>query len=151
MALTITAANAIFTLAVPGVYNVAQRLQGFGVDDAFTNDLVPTTETQVGVDGFGVAGYVPRAVPMMIRLLASATASFTVFENWIAAQDALQDVLYASAQIAQPSVGRRYTCFQGSLERVSTMADARRVLQNREFHIMWLPQGLQPAISAAPM
>jgi hypothetical protein len=31
------------------------------------------------------------------------------------------------------------------------MADVRRVLANREFHINWLPQGTIPAISAAPM
>ncbi len=108
------------------------------------------TETQVGVDGFGVAGYVPRIVPMTVRFLASAR-SLDVFENWIGAMDAAGEVLYASAVISQPSIGRKYTCYLGALMRVSTMADVRRVLQNREFHLNWLPQGTIPAISAAPV
>lgn len=151
MAFSITSANAVFVLSIASLYPQGVRLQEFGVDDAFTTDLTDATETQVGVDGFGVAGYVPRSPAMTIRLLASATTAFTVFENWIAAQDALQDVLYAAATISMPSVGRKYTCYRGSLMRVSTMADARRVLANREFHIQWLPQGTIPAISAAPM
>ncbi len=147
---TITAANAVFLLSIADLYPVPQKLQGFGVDDAFTMDAADMTETQVGVDGFGVAGYVPRVVPMTIRFLASAR-SLDVFENWIGAMDAAGEVLYCSAVISQPSIGRKYTCYLGSLMRVSTMADVRRVLQNREFHINWLPQGTIPAISAAPV
>jgi len=148
---TITSANVVFVLTVPGVYPGGVQLQGFGVDEAFTTDLVDANETQVGVDGFGVAGYIPRSPSMTIRLLASAAVSFSVFENWIAAQDALQDVLYGSAVISMPSVGRKYTCYMGSLMHVSTMADARKVLANREFRVQWLPQGAIPAISASPM
>lgn len=146
---TITAANAIFMLSIASVFPTPVQLQGFGVDDAFATDVVDNTETQVGVDGFGVAGYVPRSPSMTIRLLASSP-SVIVFENWIAAQDLAQEVLYAAATIKLPSIGRIYTCYQGSLMRASTMADVRKVLANREFHIQWLPQGTIPAISAAP-
>lgn len=147
---TITSANAVFLLGIAGVYPTPVQLQGFGVDDAFTTSLTDTNETQVGVDGFGVAGYVPRSPVTTVRLLASSP-SFIVFENWIAAQDQLQDVLYANGIILLSSVRRKYTLYQGSLMQASTMADARKVLQNREFHIQWLPQGSIPAISAAPM
>lgn len=147
---SITAANSIFMLSIATLYPAPQRLQGFGVDDAFTMDAADMAETQIGVDGFGVAGYVPRPVPMTIRFLASAR-SLDVFENWIGAMDAAGEVLYGSAVISQPSIGRKYTCYQGVLMRVSTMADVRRVLQNREFHISWLPNGTIPAISAAPL
>lgn len=150
MAFTITSANAVFMLAVGGVFPSPVQLQGFGVDDAFTTEMVDASETQVGVDGFGVAGYVPRSPEMTIRLLASSQ-SFILFEQWVAAQDQLQDVLYANGVISMPAVGRKYTMFMGALMRVSTMADARRVLANREFHIRWLPQGTVPAISAAPL
>jgi hypothetical protein len=147
---TITSANAVFMLSVASVFPTPVQLQGFGVDDAFATDLVDTTETQVGVDGFGVAGYVPRSPQMTIRLLASSP-SIIIFENWIAAQDLAGEVLYAAATIKMPSISRLYTCYQGSLMRASTMADARKVLANREFHIQWLPQGTIPAISAAPV
>lgn len=146
---TITAANAVFMLNVPGVTFAPTQLQGFGVDDAFTNEAVEAAETQIGVDGFGVAGYVPREVAMTIRFLASAPAP-VLFENWIAYQDTIQDVAYAAGTIILPSVGRKYTCYMGALMRVSTMADVRKVLANREFRINWLPQGTVPAISAAP-
>ena len=151
MAYSITSANAVFILTVPGVYSSGRQLQEFAVDDAFTTEAVDADETQVGVDGYGVAGYVPRAPVMSIRLLASARASFEIFENWIAAQDALQDVLFASAVIRMPSISRSYTCYRGSLTRASSMADVRRVLGPREFGIRWLPTGTIPAISSAPL
>lgn len=147
---TITAMNAVFMLSVAGLFPTPQKLSGFGVDDAFTAEVADTAEVQVGVDGFGVAGYVPRLVPMTIRFLASAR-SIDLFENWIGAQDAAGEILYGSAVISQPSIGRKYTCYMGVLSRINTMADVRKVLGNREFHLNWLPQGIVPAISEAPM
>lgn len=147
---TITSANVVFLLGIATVYPNPQQLQGFGTDDAFLTDVVDSTETQVGVDGFGVAGYVPRNPKQTIRLLASS-ASVSVFENWIAAQDTLGDVLYANGTILYPSLGRKYTLYQGALMRVSSMADARKVLANREFEVSWLPQGTIPAITFSPV
>lgn len=147
---TITAANSTFLLGVQSVFPTAQQLQQFGVDDAFIAEPADMAETQVGVDGFGVAGYVPRVVPMTIRFLATSR-SLDLFETWIGAMDQQREVLYANGIITYPSLGRKYTLYFGTLRRVSTMADVRRVLANREFHIDWLPQGTIPAISAAPM
>ena len=147
---TITASNAVLMLGIAGLFPTARRVQGFGVDDAFTTDAAEVSETQIGVDGYGVAGYVPRSVPMMIRLLPTSV-SIDIFEQWIAAQDQLGDILEANAVIAQPSLGRKYTCYRGVLMRVDTIASVRKVLANREFHLNWLPQGTIPAISAAPM
>lgn len=150
MASTITSANATFTLSIDSVYPNAQQLQQFGVDDAFMTDAVDASEVQVGVDGFGVAGYIPRAPAMTIRLLASSPSA-VIFEDWIAAMDRLQDVLYGHGLITLASIGRKYTLYTGALMRVSTLADARKTLQNREFHIQWLPAGIIPAIAAAPL
>ena len=147
---TITSITSVFLLGVQSVYPTPVQLQEFGVDDAFTTDLVDTTETQIGVDGFGVSGYVPRSPEMTIRLLASSLSN-TVFENWIAAQDQAQEVLYCNAIIRLSSIRRQYTCYKGSLMRVSSIADARRVLANREYHVKWLPAGPIPAITATPL
>ncbi len=146
---TITSANAVFMLSVPGAVSQLTQLQGFGTDDAFLMNVVEATEVQVGVDGFGVAGYVPRSPRHTIRLLASSI-SISLFENWIAAMDVAQDVLYANATVRLPSVKRFYTCYLGSPMNFSTMADAKKVLQNREFEIQWLPNGLVPAVTFAP-
>jgi hypothetical protein len=148
---TITSANATFFLTVTSVYPSGINLIGFGVDDAFVAEIADAAETQVGVDGYGVMGYRPREIPMSIRFLASSP-SIVVFENWAAAQDQLNDTLSASAVITMPSIGRKYVCQNGALMRMSSMAEARRVLQTREWKINWLPNGPgQPAISPAPM
>lgn len=150
MTRTITSVNSVLMLRIPTVYDTAQQIQGFGVDDAFVTDAVDASEVQVGVDGYGFAGYIPRSPRMTIRLIA-ASPSIDVFEDWIKAMDQLQDEIYADAVITLSSVGKKYTCYQGALMGVSTLADARRVLQNREFHVQWLPQGATPAITSAPM
>lgn len=153
---SITSANAIFALTIAGpaigtnLYAGVQ-LQQFGVDNAFMADTVDTAEIEVGVDGYGVAGYRPHEVPMTIRFEA-ASPSIIVFENWYGAQDAIGDILFASAIIWQPSIGRKYLCPMGTLMRVQTMAEVRRILADREFNIHWLPNGPgQPAISAGPI
>lgn len=149
--MSITSANAIFLLTIPGVYPNGVQLQQFGVDDAFAPEQFDATEVQVGVDGFGVAGFIPAPVPMTVRLLASSV-SMPVFEYWFEAMVQLNDVLPASGIIQQPSVGRKYSMPYGVLARVSSMAEARRVLQNREFRVTWLPQGAGiPAITGSPI
>jgi hypothetical protein len=148
---TITSASATFYLTIAQVYPQGVNLIGFGVDDAFVAETVDAAETRVGVDAYGVMGYRPREVPMSIRFLA-ASPSIVVFENWLAAEDQLNDKLPATAIITQPAVNRKYACAFGALMRVSTLAEARRVLQDREWRITWLPQGPgRPAVSAAPM
>lgn len=148
---TITSASATFQLTVASLYPQGVQLIGFGVDDAFVAEMADAAETQVGVDAYGVMGYRPREVPMSIRFLASSP-SIVVFENWLAQEDQLNDKLPAAAIITMPAVGRKYTCPFGALMRISSMAEARRVLANREWRINWLPQGPgQPAISPAPM
>lgn len=152
---SITSASAVFALTIQGpaggnLYTGVQ-LRMFGVDNAFNAEVVDTAEIEVGVDGYGVAGYRPHEVPMTIRFEA-ASPSLTVFENWFGAQDAINDILFASAVILQPSIGRKYFCSMGTLMRVQTMAEARRILADREFNIHWLPNGPgRPAVSVGPM
>lgn len=148
---SITSTNATFQLSIQNVYPNGVTLYGFGVDDAFVAETVDAAETQIGVDSYGVAGYRPREMPMTIRFLATSPST-VVFENWIAAEDQIGDILFASAIILIPSAGRKYACGYGTLMRISPMAEVRRVLANREWRINWLPQGPgQAAISSAPM
>jgi hypothetical protein len=151
--MSITSANAVFMAAVPGavgsIGNLTQ-LQGFSADDAFLMNVVEATQVQVGVDGYGTAGYIPRSPRQTIRLLADSV-SMPFFENWLGGMDVLNDVLYMYATIRLPSLKRFYTLYKGSLMNVSTMADAKRVLQNREFEVQWLPNGPgNPAVTFAP-
>lgn len=153
---SVTSANSVFLLTIGGpvagvnLYDGAQ-LQMFAVDNAFSAQLADTVETEVGVDNYGVAGYRPHEVNMTIRFVA-ASPSLSIFEDWYGTQDVINDVLFASAVIWQPSIGRKYFCPMGALMRVQTMAEVRRILADREFNICWLPNGPgQPAISASPL
>jgi len=146
---SITSANANFTLTIPKIYDYAVPLQAFAVDDAFTVEVTEITEIRVGVDGYGVGGFVPTAVPMVIKLLASSP-SIAVFENWFAAMAATNDVYYGIGVISQPSLGRKYIMPRGDLQRTASLAVAKE--QHREFTIRWLPQGPgAPAIMAVPV
>ena len=148
---TITSANAIFMISVASVFPAPVQLQGFGVDEAFDTEATDVAETQVGVDGYGVAGWIPRQVPMTITLLASSP-SFLIFEEWVTAQDKLNEILYASCVISIPSIGRKYAGALGALTRYPQLPNVRRVLQQRQFVITWLPQGLgRPALTQGPM
>jgi hypothetical protein len=148
---SITSSNATFTLTIPGVYAYAVPLQEFAVDDSFTAKAVEVTEIRVGVDGYGVGGFVPTAVPMVIKLLASSP-SIVVFENWFAAMAATNDVYYGIGVISQPSLGRKYIMPYGLLKKTDSLAVAKKPLQHPEFTILWLPQGPGvPAIRAVPV
>lgn len=151
MALTITSANSVFMLAITGVYATPQQLMAFGVDEAFDTEAGETAEVVVGVDNYGVAGWRPRTFRQTVTLLASSP-SFLIFENWIAAMDQINEVLYASAIVSIPAIARKYTFPQGALTRYPPLPNVRRTLQQRQFEITWMPQGLgQPAVTSAPL
>jgi hypothetical protein len=150
MALTITSANAVFMLGISSVFPVPQRLQGFGVDEAFDTEPTEISEVRLGVDSVGVAGWVPRLVKITVTLLPSSP-SFLLFENWVTAMDNINEILYANCTIVIPSIGRKYTGAQGSLTRYPPLPNVRKTLMDRQFEITWMPQGLgRPALSQAP-
>lgn len=147
---TITSANSVLALVIPGVYPSPQQLRGFAVDEAFDTEEAEAAVVQVGVDGLGVAGWVPRAYKMTIQLIA-ASHSHMVFTNWWAAQDVNSEVIYASGVLIIPSVGTKYTLYQGALTRLTRIPNARRVLMPRRYEITWMPPAeLQPAITSSP-
>lgn len=149
MALTITSANAVYMLGIDSVFPTPQQIQQFGVDEAFDTEVAMITETQVGVDGEGVAGWVPREIRQTLTLLASSP-SFLIFEAWVNAMDQAREVLYANGTIVIPSIGRKYSMAKGTLTRYPAIPNARRVLANRRFELVWLPSLGQPAITSAP-
>ena len=135
---TITSANAAYLLAVAGIFPAATALQGFGVDDAFETEAVDAAVTQLGVDGTGVAGWVPREYPQSITLLASSPSN-DLFDTWASQQDAVSDVIYATGIIRIPATGKQYAMAQGVLQRYLPIPPAKRVLGPRVFRIVWQP------------
>jgi hypothetical protein len=133
---TITSANAVYYLSIQSVFPTPQRLEGWGVNDAFSTDLVDLAEIQLGVDGFTASGWLPRLTPQTLTFIA-ASPSITIFETWQQAQDLTQSIFYATGTIILPAIQRQYTLPNGTLMRYQALANARRVLEPRPFHITW--------------
>jgi hypothetical protein len=136
MARTITANNAVFMLAVAGVFSTPQRLQQFSADDVFDTEPIEPTETMMGVDGNLTAGFVFVPTPQSVTLMADSPSN-DLFEAWMAASRAARDVIYANATIRLPSIGKSYALTKGVLQRMPQFAGAKKVLQPRVYGLLW--------------
>jgi len=133
---TLTAANSVIMLIIPGLYPVPQQIEGFAADDVMTMESYQPVETLMGVDGHLSGGWVPVPKPMTISIQADS-ASVAIFEAWNAAQQAIREVYTADALITLPSVNKLYTCTRGFLTGYPPAPDVRRILQPRRFQITW--------------
>jgi len=133
---TITSANSSFALIVPGVYSAPQSIQGYATDDAFTAEAVEKVEAMMGIDGKLSAGYIFNPYKMTVTLQADS-ASLALFTNWQLAQDAVREVIAASATIIIPSIGFKYAMSNGYLTRFQAMPEAKKTLGPPKFEITW--------------
>lgn len=131
---TITSANSSLTLSVPDVFAVAQPIQGYAADDAFTNEAVDIGEAIMGVDGFMSAGFTPAITKLTITLQADSP-SVTVFDAWLAAEKAAREKFFANVSISLPSVGKIYTLSKGALTKAKQLSDAKKVLQPVQYEV----------------
>jgi hypothetical protein len=133
---TLTAANSVLLLTIPGLFNSPQRIQGFATDDAFDTEAVEPAETMMGVDGVLSAGYVPVPYKMTI-VLQGDSASNNLFDTWAQSQKIAREVLRVSGNITLVSVGRTYALTRGILTSYKPMSGVKKVLQSRSYGITW--------------
>jgi hypothetical protein len=133
---TLTSANCIIMLVVPGIFPVPQQLQQFGPDDVFTIEPISQVEVVMGVDGTLSGGWTPAPKKQTITLAANSPSTL-IFDAWHAGQSAAREVYTAQGFITIPSISRIYTCTNGFLTTVSPAPDARKILQPRKFGITW--------------
>jgi hypothetical protein len=133
---TITSANSVVTITVPGLFPVGVQLFGYAADKAWDTAAVVVTETQIGVDGRKTAGIVFNAIKQTFSFQADSP-SVQYFEAIFAYQRSVRDVLYLSANILLPSTGAVYICNKGTLEDYNSAPSAGKVLNAREFSINW--------------
>lgn len=133
---TITSANAVYMLAVTGLFPVPQRLEGFAADDVFDTEALTVAEVVMGVDGRLSAGYTPVPVKQNISLQADSP-SIQLFETWYLAQKAAKEVYFCSGIVRLPSVGRSYVLTNGVLTSYPSISDAKKTLQPRKFSVTW--------------
>ncbi|OUI98157.1 hypothetical protein HK15_00375 [Acetobacter orientalis] len=132
----ITAANSVFTLTVPGLYNAPITLQNYAADRAFETESRELAETAMSIDGYLNAGWVPNPVTQTISLAANSESAL-VFEAIVMAQDARRGLYRMGAEIQLPAIGRKYTMVRGLLRSLVSIPGAGRVLEARRFEIVW--------------
>lgn len=132
---TITSANAVYLLTIPGLF-AAQQLQGFSTDDIFTTEAISPVTAIMGLDGILSGGFAPNPKIQSIVLQADSPSSL-IFDAWQAAQDTILDAYPAQAILTLPGLGRVYTMIKGFLTNYAPVPDARRTLQPRRFQITW--------------
>lgn len=138
----ITSANCIFMLAIPNLYPVAQRLQGFSADAAFASEEVDVAEVSMGVDGLLSAGYTPVATPQTITFQPDSP-SIPMFERWASTQKTTRSIYPGAGTIQIPAIGKKYTMTKGVLTRITPMPAAAKILQPVTYRITW--QDADPA------
>jgi hypothetical protein len=133
---TITSANSVFTIVVPGLFPAPVQLRGYATDRAFTTEAVDLAEVQMGVDGRMTAGFVPNPVKQTITLQADSPSK-DIFTVLIQAMKTAREVYFVSGSIALPSTGEAFTLTRGILTNAKQIPDAQKVLQPVDYVITW--------------
>ncbi|AQT05325.1 MULTISPECIES: phage tail fiber protein [Acetobacter] len=132
----ITAANSVYTITVPGLYNTPITLENYAADRAFETEARELAETAMSIDGYLNAGWIPNPVTQTIALAASSESAL-IFEAIVMAQDARRGLYRMGAEIQIPAIGRKYTLVRGLLRSIVGVPTAGRVLEARHFEITW--------------
>lgn len=140
--LSITAADAVYMLAVENLYPVHQLLQGYSADAAFETDGSEPAEVVMGVDGRMSAGFVPFTTRQTINIMPDSPSSI-IFEVWLQAQKAARAIYFGDGLIRLPAVQRSYKLTRGVLTTAPAIPGTRKVLQARGFVITW--EDISPA------
>lgn len=133
---TITSANSIFTLTIPGLFQAPVQLMGYSTDRAFATDAVQMAEAQMGVDGRLSAGYTPSPIVQTITLQADSP-SRDIFSTLITAMDTAREVYWINGTISLPATGESYSMIRGVLVNAKAIPDAQRVLAPIDYMITW--------------
>lgn len=133
---TITSANSVFTIVIPGLFPAPVQLRGYASDKAFTTEAIDLAEVQMGVDGRMTAGFVPNPTKQTVTLQADSPSK-DIFTALIQAMKTAREVFYISGSIALPSTGESFTLTRGILTNTKQIPDAQKVLQPMDFVITW--------------
>lgn len=133
---TITSANSVFTLVIPGLFPAPVQLRGYSADKAFATEAIDLAEVNMGVDGRMTGGYVPNPVKQTITLQADSPSK-DLFTALIQATKTAREVYFISGTIALPSTGESFAMTRGILTKGKQIPDAAKVLQPVEYEITW--------------
>lgn len=140
---SVTSANATFTLTVAGLFTSPQRIQQFGVDDAFDSEQVESAEIMKGVDNFIVAGWKPTMPKLNVTLMANSPSG-PIFDQWFQTQQQQQAILMAQGVITLPGIRQQYALLNAFLFGFTHLPPAKTTLKERKFVL------IMDDISASP-
>lgn len=133
---TITSANSVFTITVPGLFPSPVQLRGYSSDKAFATEAITLAEVNMGVDGRMTAGYTPQPVVQTITLQADSPSK-SIFAAIIQATKTGREVFYITGALDLPSTGESFAMTRGILTKGKQIPDANKVLQPMEFEVTW--------------
>ena len=133
---TITSANSVFTIVIPGLFPAPVQLLGYASDKAFTTEALDLAEVQMGVDGRMTAGFTPNPTKQTVTLQGDSPSK-DIFTAMIQAMKTAREVFYISGSIALPSTGESFTLTRGILTNAKQIPDAQKVLQPIDYVITW--------------
>ena len=134
--MSITSANAQFTLAITGLFSIPQNVTEFSAEDIFSMDSIEAGQVVMGVDGNLAAGTVRVPVPQSVYLMANSPSNL-MFEAWQAVEQASGVKFPAIGVIQLPSVNKIYALTNGFLTKYPPISDAKKSLQPRKYEITW--------------
>lgn len=131
---TITSANSILNITVPGLYNTPVKIERYGTDAAIAPEQINPVVAEKGVDGHTSFGYMPTNKVLTITIAADSP-SRAVFDDWIAYQDSTREVVLCNAELTLPAIGRKYTGLRGGITAATPMPTAGTTLQATTYTI----------------
>jgi hypothetical protein len=134
--MSITSANAVIMLTLPGIFNQPFQLQQFAADNIFGSEPIEAAETAMGVDGTLTGGFINVPTRQTYYLMADSPAN-VFFEQWYFQQKALQDTFIAGGTVALRSIGRKYSMIRGILRTYQPIPDAQKTLKELRHVIEW--------------
>jgi hypothetical protein len=148
--MSITSANSVYTITVPGIFAAPQRLQQFATDDIYGTETLKPNETMMGVDGNLTGGFVFVEVKQSINLMADSSSG-AIFDQWWQFMQVLQDAYPCYGAISLPSLGQSFVLNKGFLTAYQPLPDAGKTLKARKFEITFQSIIMNPLQAAAPV
>lgn len=90
---TITSANSVFYLTVPGLYDTPVKIERYGTDASVAPEQINPVVAEKGVDGHTSFGWVPTNKVLTVTIAADSP-SRAVFDDWLAYQDSVREVVF---------------------------------------------------------
>lgn len=131
---TLTTANAVIHLLVPGLYDAPRKLDGFSADNIFEASAIDVSETSRGIDGRLSAGLVLLEHPFTITFQADSLSN-DLFMTWHQVMKANLEVMPCALTVLLKATGKRYAMTRGFLKNLSTMPTGAKTLQPKAYSI----------------